>query len=71
MKRRIKGIYNSNKVWWDSFTSCFVGTLLGIVITFGVSYLNTRSENRKTERKIQLITVNKIEQALNHIEERV
>lgn len=71
MKRSIKSIYNSNKVWWDSFTSCFVGTLLGIVITFGVSYLNTRSENRKTERKIQLITVNKIEQALNHIEERV
>lgn len=68
MKERIKKIYHVNTGWWDSFTSCFVGTLLGIIITFGASHYNTRQENKEMERKLQLITVWKIEKAMNKIE---
>lgn len=71
MKERLKKIYHANTGWWDSFTSCFVGTLLGIVITFGVSYVGSRKEEKATERKIQIITVGKMEQALDRISSRV
>lgn len=71
MKERLKKIYRANTGWWDSFTSCFIGTLLGIAITFGVTYIETRKEDRATERKIQIITVGKMEQAISRIGNRV
>lgn len=71
MKEKLKKIYHVNTGWWDSFTSCFVGTLLGIAITFGVTYIDTRVRDKATERKIQIITVGKMEQAINRISRRV
>lgn len=62
MKKTIAKIYRVNTNWWDSFTSCFVGTLLGIVITFGVSGYISRVEHRKNERTMQIIAVGKIEE---------
>lgn len=71
MKERLKKIYHVNTGWWDSFTSCLVGTLLGIAVTFGVTYLDARKEDKATERKIQIITVRKMEQAISSIGSRV
>lgn len=61
MKKTLNRIYRLNTNWWDSFTSCFVGTLLGIVITFGVSGYISRVEHRKNDRIMQIIAVSKIE----------
>lgn len=61
MKRKISRIYHINPNWWDSFTSCFVGTLLGIALTFGISGYLSRSEHRRNERIMQIIAVGKIE----------
>lgn len=61
MKKTLNRIYRLNTNWWDSFTSCFVGTLLGIVITFGVSGYISRIEHRKNDRIMQIIAVSKIE----------
>lgn len=62
MKKFIARIYHVNTGWWDSFTSCFVGTLLGIVITFGVSGFISRVEHRKNDRTMRVIAVGKIEE---------
>lgn len=62
MKKTIAKIYRINTGWWDSFTSCFVGTLLGIVITFGISGYISRAEHRKNDRTMQIIAVGKIEE---------
>lgn len=67
MKKTLNRIYRLNTNWWDSFTSCFVGTLLGIVITFGVSGYISRVEHRKNDRTMQIIAVGKIEENVMQI----
>lgn len=61
MNRKIKAIYNANRNWWDSFTSCFIGTLLGIGITFWVSGAIAHREKVETERRIQLLTLDDLQ----------
>lgn len=57
MKKLIEKIYGTNRGWWDSFTSCLIGTLLGIGITFAISgYLEYRN-NKEVEHIIQLMNV--------------
>lgn len=61
MKEELKKIYHVNTGWWDSFSSCFIGTLLGIGITFGISWYNAEQEKLETERRIQIMMVGSIE----------
>lgn len=57
MRKLIEKIYGSNRSWWDNFTSCFIGSLLGIGITFAISgYLEYRN-NKELEHTIQLMNV--------------
>lgn len=57
MGKLIEKIYGANRGWWDSFTSCFVGSLLGIGITFAISgYLEYRHK-KELEHTIQLMNV--------------
>lgn len=67
MKETITKIYRINTNWWDSFTSCFVGTLLGIVVTFGVSGYLSRKEHRDNERTMQVVAVGKIGANIVHL----
>lgn len=67
MKKIITRIYQTNTNWWDSFTSCFVGTLLGIVITFGVSGYISRVEHHKNDRIMRVIAVGKIEDNIKNL----
>lgn len=57
MKRHLKALYDVNRNWWDSFTSCFIGTLLGIGITFGISGHLANVEKQETARRIQMLTL--------------
>lgn len=67
MKKTISKIYHVNTSWWDSFTSCFVGTLLGIAVTFGVSDYISKKEHSRNERTMQVIAVGKIEQNIRQL----
>lgn len=60
MKEKFKEIYNSNKGWWDSFTSCFVGTLLGIGITFGLSDIIEKKNQEEMQRKITVLSMSNL-----------
>lgn len=60
MKEKFKEIYNSNKGWWDSFTSCFVGTLLGIGITFGLSDIIEKKNQQEMQRKITVLSMSNL-----------
>lgn len=55
--KKIKDLYNNNRDWWNSFTSCFVGTLLGIGITFGISDYQDRKSKEDLDHKLRLISV--------------
>lgn len=57
MRRIIKRVYRSNRGWWDSFTSCFIGSLLGIGITFAVSGYLEYKNKKELEHTIQLMNV--------------
>ena len=54
---RFKDLYNNNRDWWNSFTSCFVGTLLGIGITFGISEYQDQKSKADLDHKLRLISV--------------
>ncbi len=66
MKNFIKGIYGVNRGWWDSFTSCFIGSLLGIGITFAISDYLDKKNNEQMEKRIQLICMYNIHDFLEH-----
>lgn len=55
--KKIKDLYNNNRDWWNSFTSCFVGTLLGIGITFGISDYQDRKNKEDLDHKLRLVSV--------------
>ena len=57
MRRIIKRVYRSNRSWWDSFTSCFIGSLLGIGITFAISGYLEYKNKKELEHTIQLMNV--------------
>lgn len=57
MKKKLIEIYNNNKGWWDSFSSCFVGTLLGIGITFGLSDYIGKKNQEEMQRKITVLSM--------------
>lgn len=61
MRRIIKKVYLVNRGWWDSFTSCFVGTLLGIGITFWISGYLEKKSNEEMERRIRLLSLSSIQ----------
>lgn len=61
MKIDYKKIFHVNKNWWDSFTSCFVGTLLGVFLTFGISGYLEKKEQEENERKILMISINRLD----------
>lgn len=68
MNKRLSKIYNWNTGWWDSFTSCFAGTLLGIILTFGISGYISEQEQQATERKIQLMAYHDLEKTVNNLQ---
>lgn len=57
MRRIIKKVYYVNQGWWDSFTSCFIGSLLGIGITFWVSDFLEKRNSKDLERTVQLMNL--------------
>ncbi|MDY3069398.1 MAG: hypothetical protein SOR57_07040 [Parabacteroides sp.] len=67
MKKFIKGVYYINRGWWDSFTSCFIGTLLGIGITFGITAYLEKKSKAEMERKIQIISIASLQADINSI----
>ena len=67
MNDSIKKIYRINTNWWDSFTSCLVGTILGIAITFGISGYNEAKAKKEMERKIQILTISSIQQTFDQL----
>lgn len=67
MKRKLKDIYNINKSWWDSFTSCFIGTLLGIGITFWISGTISKNDKANLEKKIQVLTINSLQRDITSL----
>lgn len=62
MRKIIEKVYYVNRGWWDSFTSCFVGSLLGIGITFWISGYLEKKSNEDMERRIQLLSLSNIQQ---------
>ncbi|HJH65175.1 MAG TPA: hypothetical protein OIM59_11220 [Bacteroides mediterraneensis] len=62
MRKIIEKIYLVNRAWWDSFTSCFIGTLLGIGITFWISGYLEKKSNKEMEHRIQLLSLSNIKQ---------
>lgn len=66
-------VYSVNRGWWDSFTSCFVGTLLGIGVTFWVSGYLEKKSNAEMEHRIQLLSLanikNYVESSKNQMNE--
>lgn len=56
-KKIFEKIYCLNRGWWDSFTSCFLGTILGIGITFGISGYLDKKSNAELQHTIQLMNV--------------
>lgn len=57
MRKLIKKIYSYNRGWWDSFTSCFIGSLLGIGITFAISGYLEYKNKKELAHTIQLMNV--------------
>lgn len=57
MKKLIEKVYGANRSWWDSFTSCLIGTLLGIGTTFAISGYLEYKNNKEVEHTIQLMNV--------------
>lgn len=68
MRKVVRRVYSYNRGWWDSFTSCLLGTLLGIAITFGISAHLEHQAQRQLERRIQIYTVKNVEQTVNQME---
>ena len=62
MRKIIEKVYYVNRGWWDSFTSCFIGSLLGIGITFWISGYLEKKSNEDMERRIQLLSLLNIHQ---------
>lgn len=62
MRKIIEKVYYVNRGWWDSFTSCFIGSLLGIGITFWISGYLEKKSNEDMERRIQLLSLSNIQQ---------
>lgn len=68
---RGENIFTAHKAWWSNATSSFVGTLLGIIVTFGTtSYLNQR-EKEETMRKTILLTINSVNNYVKTMEDEV
>lgn len=63
--KTFKDLYHKNKGWWDSFTSCFIGTLLGIGITFAISDYIATKDKKDLERRIQLMSVASMDKSLS------
>ncbi len=53
--------------WLDSFTSCFLGTLLGILVTFGSNAIIQHKDKVKLEERALMITLNDIKQSLKYM----
>lgn len=62
MKKIFEKVYSVNRGWWDSFTSCFIGSLLGIGITFWISGYLEKKNNAEMEHRIQLLSLSNIQQ---------
>lgn len=69
MRENLKKIFYVRRSWWDSFTSCFIGTLLGVFLTFGISDYLERKEQKENERRILMISMNKLDNSLNSYKE--
>lgn len=70
MKKIIEKIYYVNRSWWDSFTSCFIGTILGIGITFGISGYLEKKSNAEMEHTIQLMNIMYMESAIDDFKDK-
>lgn len=57
MRKLIEKIYGVNRGWWDSFTSCLIGSLLGIGISFAISGYLEYKNDKEVEHIIQLMNV--------------
>ena len=59
-----------HKEWWTSFTSTFVGSLLGIGITFGITYFMQHQQQKDMSRKLLITTMCDIDDECNVIDEK-
>ena len=54
--------------WWEQFTSAFVATICGIMLTIGVSYYNTICEKKNFVRYSEIIAMNSIKRSIIQLE---
>lgn len=56
----IRTKFHGNSAWWLNFSSAFVGTLLGIVLTFGITAFINFKNKQATAQQITLYTMRTI-----------
>ncbi len=66
MMRKIKIKISRN--WWSNTTSAFVGTLMGIVITFGTTAYIENNREKKLNDKIIIYSMRNIDMTIESIE---
>lgn len=70
MKKIIQNITKRN-IWLVNFTSCLAGTILGIILTFGISTYIQEQQSRELSLKTIKFSLSNIERNLESIEYEV
>lgn len=65
---KIRSFYHRNLAWCMDFSSAFVGTLLGIALTFGISAFIDFKDKQAAAKRITLYTMRTISQGIHRNE---